>query len=57
MSLRVSLIPIHAHVYFANPSSEEIRVVSGGPLYVFTPDVRGWQNGHGGKETRLILTP
>lgn len=38
LSVRDSLVPIHVRVYIANPSSEEIRVVSGGPPYVFSPD-------------------
>src|SRR4051812_6335047 len=38
LRVRDSLVPIHFRVYIANPSSEEIRVVSGGPPYVFTRD-------------------
>lgn len=38
VSVRDSTIPIHFRVYIGNPSSEEIRVVSGGPPYVFTLD-------------------
>lgn len=38
VSIRDSLIPIHFRVYIGNPSSEEIRVVSGGPPYSFTMD-------------------
>lgn len=38
LSVRDSMIPIHIRVYIANPSSEEIRVVSGGPPYRFTSD-------------------
>ena len=38
LSMRDSTIPIHFRVYIGNPSSQEIRVVSGGPPYVFTLD-------------------
>jgi len=38
LSVRDTMIPIHIRVHIGNPSSEEIRVVSGGPPYVFTPD-------------------